>query len=200
MTLNELFTLTAIVAGPIFAVFVTRQLDERREREARRMDVFRTLMRTRRTPTSMEHVGALNLIEIEFAKDGEVLAAWKELFKHFAIQHLRRPDEITVVPVGAGADDGRFFARLMDERQRLLAKLLHAMGRALRFKIEQLEIFEGGYTPQGWEDEYIEQRTVRGFLIDLYKGKVALPVMVFDGQVHKEAIAPEKKTNRRSAA
>jgi hypothetical protein len=74
------------------------------------------------------------------------------------------------------------------------------MARALRFKIEQLEIFEGGYTPQGWEDEYIEQRTARGFLIDLYKGKVALPVMVFDGQAQKETSAPDKKNSRRSAA
>jgi hypothetical protein len=54
------------------------------------------------------------------------------------------------------------------------------MAKALNFKIEQLEIFEGGYTPQGWEDELAEQRLVRKFLLDLYQGKVALPVMVFD--------------------
>ena len=45
------------------------------------MDLFRTLMRTRRVPMSADHVGALNLIEIEFASEPDVLAAWKLLYQ-----------------------------------------------------------------------------------------------------------------------
>lgn len=188
MTPNEALTLLAIIAGPITAVFATRYMDDRKERHERRMNVFRVLMRTRRVPTSAEHVGALNLIEIEFAKDVDVLTAWRDLFSHFARQHARRSDEIAPQNV-TGSDrnspDARFSQRLADERQRLLAKLLHAMAKALDFKIEQLEIFEGGYTPQGWEDEYVEQRLVRSFLLDLYSGRSTLPVVVFNGDKSK---------------
>ncbi len=187
MTINDILTLIAIVGGPIVAVFLTRKLDARREQRARRMDVFRTLMRTRRTPTSVEHVGALNLIEIEFSRDLEVIKAWRELFTHFATEHNRRLEELSTALHENGAADARFSKRLGDERQRLLAKLLHAMAKVLDFKIEQLEIFEGGYTPQGWEDEYQEQRLVRRFLVDLYRGAVALPVLTFQPEKSAEA-------------
>ena len=182
MTANEILTLIALIAGPLAAVGLTRYVDQRRERISRRMDVFRTLMRTRRAPTTIEHVGALNLIEIEFASDPQVLSAWKALFTHFAREHPRRFDETTV----SGQDienrrrEGLFSKRLAEERATLLTKLLHPMAKALDFKIEQLEIFEGGYIPQGWEDELVEQRLVRNFLIELYRGGVALPVMVFN--------------------
>lgn len=182
MTLNEMLTLIALVGGPVAAVLLTRYVDQSRERSGRRMDVFRTLMRTRRAPTTAEHVGALNLIEIEFASDREVLSAWKNLYGHFAREHPRRPDEIIVRQDDNDrrSRDEAFYRRLADERARLLTKLLHAMAKALNFKIEQLEIFEGGYIPQGWEDELVEQRLVRKFLLDLYQAKVALPVMVFE--------------------
>ena len=52
--------------------------------------------------------------------------------------------------------DERYFNRLWQDRQKLLAKLLHAMARKLNFEVEQLEIFEGGYTPQGWADVELE--------------------------------------------
>jgi Family of unknown function (DUF6680) len=41
------------------------------------MDIFKTLMPTRRTPMYPEHVGALNLIELEYYKDKTVLAQWR---------------------------------------------------------------------------------------------------------------------------
>jgi len=49
VTTNEILTVIALVAGPIMAVLITRYLDDQRTYKARRMDVFRTLMRTRRT-------------------------------------------------------------------------------------------------------------------------------------------------------
>jgi hypothetical protein len=74
----------------------------------------------------------------------------------------------------------RYDARLIDERQRLLAKLLHAMARALGFEIEQLEIFEGGYTPQGWADIDLENTVIRKFFAQLALSQRALPIAVID--------------------
>ena len=70
-------------------------------------------------------------------------------------------------PEEPGERDRRYYVRLAEERQRLLAKLLHAMAKALDFKVEQLEIFEGGYTPQGWADIEVEQNVIRRFAAQL---------------------------------
>lgn len=177
----EILTIIAIFIGPMIAVLITRWLDDRREKNARRMDVFKTLMRTRRTPIYPEHVGSLNLIELEFAKDDEVITKWKELLNHFAEQHVRKTTEETSDSLPKHESSARnkaFNERLAQERQTLLAKLLHSMAKALDFKIEQLEIFEGGYTPQGWGDVDTAQQLARQFLIELYLEKRSLPIKI----------------------
>jgi len=158
-------------------------MDNRRERLQRRMDIFRTLMRTRRTPIVPDHVGALNLIEIEFAKDAEVIKCWKALLTHLGTQHSRWEVEQPVAgltPEQIAARDSAFENRLFDERQRLLAKLLHAMARVLNFKVEQLEIFEGGYTPQGWVNVELENMAVRKLFAEISTGRRVLPIGVVD--------------------
>lgn len=183
MTLSDWLTLLAIVLGPLFGVWLARHLQDRAFRRERRMDIFRTLMRTRRTRMWPDHVGALNLVEIEFAKDSDVIDAWRELFRHLGTPHARRADEATsdsMSPEEIGERDRRYDNRLVEERQRLLAKLLHAMAKALDFKIEQLEIFEGGYTPQGWVDMEVEQNVIRRFAARLAVGQTVLPVAVLD--------------------
>ena len=179
----EWLTLTAIILGPISGVIVTRFVDRRRERNERRMEVFRTLMKTRRNPMQQEHVGSLNLVEIEFQKDAKVIAQWKELFTHFATQHTRGNDE----KIDAETDSAdirirneRFGRRLADDRSVLLARLLHEIAKALNFRAEQLDIFEGGYSPQGWADAEDEQTMVRRFFIDLAFGRRSIPVAVID--------------------
>tara|TARA_R110000787_G_scaffold229616_1_gene337179 strand:+ start:449 stop:895 length:447 start_codon:yes stop_codon:yes gene_type:complete len=140
-------------------------------------------MRTRRTPIWADHVGALNLVEIEFKDDEEVIDAWKKLFEHFAANHVRSPEEEVsnqLLPDDADQRTRRFNDRLAMERQKLLAKLLHAIAKRMRFKAEQLEIFEGGYTPQGWEDLDVEQRIIRRFAVDLFAGRRSVPVAVVD--------------------
>ena len=61
-----LATVLAVLVGPVIAVLITRYFDNRRADEARKLDIFRTLMRTRRLPLHWDHVGALNLVEVEF--------------------------------------------------------------------------------------------------------------------------------------
>ncbi|MCC7267940.1 MAG: hypothetical protein IT546_11440 [Caulobacteraceae bacterium] len=93
MTNRDWINIAAVVVGPLAAVLITRWLDMRRERDDRRMEVFKTLMRTRRTPIAADNVGALNLIELEFYNDKPIIDAWRNLFQHFGGQHARRPEE-----------------------------------------------------------------------------------------------------------
>lgn len=177
----EWITLIAILVGPVFAILVSRRLEHRREQRTRKMDVFRTLMRTRRTPIHSDHVGALNLVEIEFATDTDVVKSLKALFAHFGTPHGRRPGEEVDDKMSkdeAYSRDDKFHARLSSERQALLAKLLHSIAKCLGFKIEQLEIFEGGYSPQGWEDVEREQRFIRRYVVEMALGRRHLPVSI----------------------
>lgn len=195
MPLNEILTIIALVGGPIAAVLVTRHLDDKRQYASRRMDVFRTLMRTRRTVLHPDHIGALNLVEIEYSNDKHVLTAWKALFTNFGSSQGRLEAEKIDGLTDASDIERRnqiFGTRLGQERQTLLAKLLHAMAKALGFKIEQLEIFEGGYTPQFWANIEIDQETIRKYVVDLAKGRNVVPMAVIDAR-QAPAKAPSGK-------
>jgi hypothetical protein len=56
----------ATFCGPLFAVLVTRHIDNVRQVRERRLNIFRTLMATRRMLISPEKAVALNMVEIEF--------------------------------------------------------------------------------------------------------------------------------------
>jgi hypothetical protein len=203
VTPNEILTLIAVIAGPVSAVLITRYLDDQRLYKARRMDVFRTLMRTRRTVLSPEHIGALNLVEIEFAKDRDVIAASKNLLTHFGTTHARRDDERIETLADQNeirARNNAFGTRLLKDRQSLLTKLLHAMSRSLGFKIEQLDIFEGGYNPQFWADVENEQEIVRKFAVDLAAGKAVIPIGVTDYRSAETVMAEGQRVANVAAA
>lgn len=142
----------AAVVGPILAVVITRMSDKRREVTERRMDIFRTLMRTRKMPIHYDHVGALNLIEIEFAKEKKVIAAWKAYF-------LKLNERFPTNLPSQAADE------VISQRQKLLTKLIFEISQVLQFKVEQLDILDGSYVPQGWSDDETEQRIIRMSLI-----------------------------------
>ncbi|GGA73017.1 hypothetical protein GCM10011385_28610 [Nitratireductor aestuarii] len=153
-----LATAAAALAGPVVAVWITRMSDSRKEVQARRMDIFRTLMRTRKMPIHQDHVGALNLIEVEFAADDSVIKAWKEYLRNLSDRPPVQANELV---------QADFFKR----RETLLTKLISEMAKVLKFKVEQMDIFEGNYIPQGWHDEDWEQKIARKGLIDVLSGK-----------------------------
>jgi hypothetical protein len=98
-------------------------------------------------------------------------------------------------PEEIGERDRRHYGRLSEERQRLLAKLLHAVAKALDFKIEQLEIFEGGCIPQGWADIEVEQNVIRRFAARLAVGQSVLPTAVLD---YTQRCAGQYRSSERS--
>ena len=80
-------SVVALIVGPLLAVIVARMLDDRRARRARRMDVFRKLMATRRERLSFEHVSALNLVEVEFRDSHKLLKNGKNILKN-CVQYI----------------------------------------------------------------------------------------------------------------
>ena len=111
------------------------------------------------------------------------MSAWRSLFSHLGSEHQRRLNECDDATLSQEENRNRqnsFLNRIFTERQALLAKLLHCMAKALGFKIEQLEIFEGGYTPQGWADDDLEARIVRRLFVEVAAGRRSFPIAVVD--------------------
>lgn len=201
ITWFEIFTLIALIAGPVIAVIIARYMDTRRAKRERRMDIFRTLMRTRRSRLMPDHVGALNLVEIEFKDEAAVITEWKAYFEHLGIDHPKRTDEQVEDKMAQAEKQrrfGKYDERIAKEREKLLAKLLHAISKIMDFEIEQLEIFEGGYFPQAWGDIELQQEAIRRFIVGLAFGNVVLPVAVTD-QRKPPSNEPDKKKDDEAA-
>jgi hypothetical protein len=78
-------TIIAIILGPILAVRVQRFIEHVAQRKEEKRRLFIALMSTRGRTMSLEHVQALNLIDVVFtdSKDKPVTEAWAELNDHF---------------------------------------------------------------------------------------------------------------------
>ena len=165
MTLMGVMTIVAILVGPSIAVWITRKIDDERAAKARKMDIFRTLMQTRGMPTQPEHVGALNLVEVEFSNHKDVIDRWKEYFEHLNTRPPQIPDDLNA------------FGK---NRETLLTMLISEIGKTLGFEITQLDILRGNYVPSGWWTVDDEQRLLRRGLLDVISGKVPIPIKIHE--------------------
>jgi len=160
---NTVGIMIATFIGPIAAVIITRWVDRLRDKDKRRLEIFRSLMRTRRMPLSAEHVSAINAVEIEFPKDPSVITALRNLIEHFETGYGENKtlDELKAAN---------------DKTDALRTTLISKIAEVLGYKFEQMEIHRGGYTPRGWGLEFDEQTAVRQGLAALLSGQRVLPV------------------------
>ena len=63
-----------------------------------------------------------------------------------------------------------------DRQQKLMTKLLSEMAKSLNYNLEQLDVLDGGYYPQGYVDVETEQQAVRQALIEVMSGRRPLLV------------------------
>jgi hypothetical protein len=157
----------ATLLGPVLAVMVTRYIDDARAQKARRLEIFRAMMRTRNAALLPDHVNALNLVEIEFHRAPDVMTAYRELMRH--------------INSGTPVDE-----KWLQRHRSCLTKVLSAMAKNLGYGFEQLEVFEGGYYPTGWGQTEEQQLAMRLGLIELLSGKRTLPVHVTEKPVHAD--------------
>ena len=81
MTLNEIVTVIALIAGPVIAVSITLWYQRRSEKRSAKERLFSVLMAHRRSnPPTLEWVQALNLIDVIFQNHSSVLTKWRELY------------------------------------------------------------------------------------------------------------------------
>lgn len=159
----ELITVIAIIVGPILAVAITRFQDRREKRQQRKLEIFRSLMQTRRTTLDRDHVGALNLVEVEFHGQEKIKTAYR---RYMEFRHEPIPSSIDI------DDQDRHFQR----GENLLFDLLHEIGSELGYKFDKDDLKRFAYIPKGWNDDEALGRKNALLLSQLLEGKIALPV------------------------
>ncbi len=155
-----ILTIIAIFFGPIKAVKITRKMDKERDIRERKLEVFRSLMKTRRIRLSSEHVTALNLIELEFYKKTLVTKPYREYIKHLSS------------PLPASDQQEHYFT----ERDDLFVNLLQGLGEELGYNFDKKDLDRLSYTPVGWEQDESTQKKNARLLSELLEGKRPLPI------------------------
>ena len=143
----------ATIVGPIAAVLITRWNDRRMQRRERLHRIYRTLMATRKSAISQEHVEAINLIE-----------AWTTYLNHLNHGH---PGQ------GSTAEQDKAFE---DKRGELLAILLVKIAAQLGITKGEIEILHGGYAPQGWLLRDTRANQIQDYLLRLSEGRAVVPI------------------------
>lgn len=174
-------TIFAIIIGPIMAVKVTRKMDEERGDRQRKLDVFRTLMKTRQVRLSPDHVTALNLIELEFYEKTSVTTPYRAYIKHLSF----------AMPTPENQD------LYFEERHDLFVDLLQALGKELGYMFDKHELERLGYAPSGWERDEAIQRKNAYLLSELLEGKRPLPISSM--QVTADSPFPPPPTTNRDS-
>lgn len=148
----------ATFRGPLVAA---KQSDDRRqlsEKRANQMNVFRLMMGHRYQVSHPNFVQGLNLVQIEFYDCKDVMAAFINFLSAFHESTNERKD-------------------CYDIRNKAIIKLLTAIGSEIGFSIEQVDIMDSIYSPQGWLDEAERKRNVLNLFSDIATGKRAFPVL-----------------------
>lgn len=165
MTLVEILTIVALFSGPAIGVYLARKLRQADGERERQLEIFKTLMATRAATLSINHVEALNRIDLEFndrSKDKHIQEAWGLYSRHLGN--------------AANPEDER---QWIERREDLLVKLLSRMAQRLGYgEFDESNIRDSGYYPQGYNDHDWEIRHSRQLLLEVLKEKKAFPVKI----------------------
>lgn len=193
MGLNEWLIIGAALAGPIFAVQAQKWLERSRASAARKGWVFETLMATRGARISLEHVRALNSIDLVFygarvfgiaqrsRESQAVIDTWRNYHNHLS-------------PVGDAAPTTPETKTAWDARgDELFLNLLSALAVANDYKFERDQLRLGGYSPQAHFNTEVEQNVLRRMCLELLAGDRELPMAVKKFVIDAEVLAADKK-------
>jgi len=175
LEIKDWITLSAIIIGPILAVQAQKFLEAVRYKKQRRLNLFHTLMSTRASRISNEHVGALNMIDIEFygrkvfgyrfqtPKEKSITNAWKNYNDQLNTRYA--PEQLIV---------------WADKNDQLLTALLYKMSNALGYDFDEVQLKRDCYRPIAHGNLEEEQHKLRTALIEVLEGRKPLPIKQFE--------------------
>jgi len=158
--------ITAVLLGPILALWAQRYSERRRQARDRKIWLFRELMATRTMRVSRRHVEALNYIDLEFDRDkkadAKVLDAWK-----MYLDGLNSPPP----------NDDIQRATRFEEVEKRFVDLMWEMGQYLGFSFDKVAIKRDVYSPIAHGEIEDDERLIRKGIVELLAGKRALSTL-----------------------
>ncbi len=170
---KDYITIVAVLLSPLLAVQAEKFIERTRNKKNRKVQIFKTLMATRGSKLSIEHVTALNQIDLEFygnrkffyenKKYKKVLNAWKEYFDQLRVEfNLEIESE---------------FKAWNEKTEDFLANLLFEMGESLGYSFDKVTIKRNAYTPKGHLKVEYEEQQVRSLLIKILNGESSISTL-----------------------
>ena len=156
---KDIIMTIAVILGPIAAVQIQKWLEQSRSKTERKLKIFKSLMSTRATRVSIEHVQSLNMIDIEFIDKGyeKVVAAWRNYH-----DHLSNGDTKSTT--------------WMEKNDDLFIELLFEMGKTLGYQFDKVMLRRTAYSPIAHGDIEFDQQTIRRGLATILSGNAPFPV------------------------
>ena len=189
--MDTILMILAILLAPVVAIQVSVWLDKRREAEKRKLDIFRSLMATRLTPTYPQHVEALNRIDIEFYGKSKKLRGVQEAWKVYH-DHLGagQPAELGLEEKDSGKKEklDKEWKDWTSKKEELLTDLLYEMAKYFGYTFDKVHIKRGHYIPRLYGDIEMEQMIIRKGLVRILEHKAVFPIFAFVA----EAPAPKE--------
>jgi hypothetical protein len=171
MTASDWAIVTATLVGPILAVQAQKWIERRQEASNRKAWVFNTLMATRGNRLTVEHVRALNMIDLAFygpARGGTarrskaeqaVLDSWREYLDHLS----------TELPKG---DTSAFLA----SREELFINLIASMATERRYAFDRVLLRKGAYIPIAHNQLEERQSAALEGVAQVFSGRRAIKI------------------------
>lgn len=173
-----IITIFAMIYAPIVALKVQMKIENAKEKNNRKLDIFKTLMATRGDRLSLEHVRALHMIDVEFYGHNEVIDCLRLYQKHLNMESFPRPD----TEKSAREWIDKSFNMLID----LLAKMSCEVGYV--FDTATLKSI---YLPSAHEEQESQYRILRKGLVEIIEKDK--PISVNIRSISIENDSSEKK-------
>jgi hypothetical protein len=179
MKASEWIMVVAVVLAPLIALQINMYLERKRREAERKSWIFKTLMATRASTLSPEHVQALNMIDIEFygrnKRSRDVVEAWKAYLDHLNDRSLTM--EI-------------WNAKRID----LFVDLLYKMALCLNYRFDRTSIKRTSYFPEGHGEIEEDLSKIRKGLATLLAGETPLPMRIISEEPSEQQIKMQQLT------
>lgn len=180
---STVVTICAIIAGPILAVQAQKVIERIRQKSEEKRRVFMTLMATRGRPLVLDHVQALNIIDVVFSgnniKDRAVIEAWSELRDHFANYPPQPTEWAAREPTQSERASYESQTKSWaSKKEDLLIQLLSKMADSLGYHFDNVLLKRGAYTPSDYGETEVSQLVIRRGLTEVFLGRRSIPVNI----------------------
>jgi hypothetical protein len=172
----------ATLAGPVLAVQAQKWVEGVREYRNRKLWVFSTLMATRAARLSLDHVRALNMIEMAFygrrvfgvrhqkKSEREVVDAWYDYLDDLGVD----PNQIDIT-----------------RRTNLFIGLLFKMAADVGLRFDRMQITKSVYMPVAHGEAEMQEQELRRRALDVFSGTSPLKMEVTSFPVDPNALAAQ---------